>query len=161
MNPLLSLLSRLAVPPTSTDPLQAFDQRTPAIPGAWWLALVQAAIATAVAFGVNLNTTQQTALLTLAGVIGTAIVAADLSLRRGRLQHLVQLLGPGLDLNALYAELEAARQRRPSPAAAVAPVSRVLTAVEKTAADEATTQKINDPAPPPPGTYPTDEPTGS
>jgi hypothetical protein len=61
---------------------------TPDVTKAQVIALVQAAIAVALAFGVNLSAAEQTKLLTVSGVIASVIVAADVAIRRGRQKHL-------------------------------------------------------------------------
>lgn len=62
----------------------------PDITKAQIVALVQAVLATLVAFGVDLTKDQQEALMQLAGVLGGAIVVADAIIRNGRSKVLVQ-----------------------------------------------------------------------
>jgi hypothetical protein len=61
--------------------------KTPDVTKAQVLALMQAAIATAVAFGAPLTDVQQAALMALA--VFVVLVAADVHLRRGRAKYLV------------------------------------------------------------------------
>lgn len=61
---------------------------TPDLTPAQLLAVVKAAVAVAVAFSVPLTSTQQISLLSLAGALSAALVAADAAIRRARAQHL-------------------------------------------------------------------------
>lgn len=58
--------------------------QTPDITKAQVLALMQAVIALVVAFGVDLSTEQQTAILGLAGAVAVVLPIADAIIRNGR-----------------------------------------------------------------------------
>jgi hypothetical protein len=67
---------------------------TPDLTRAQIVALVQAAIGCAVAFGAPITEAQSGALLALVGVLSVVLVAADASIRRARAKHIA---GPILD----------------------------------------------------------------
>lgn len=56
------------------------------------VAVIQAVIATAVAFGVPISSDQSVALLALAGVIGTMLIGADAAIRRERARNVEKLI---------------------------------------------------------------------
>lgn len=58
--------------------------QTPDITKAQILALIQAVLALAIAFGVDLSTEQQTAILGLAGAVAVVLPIADAIIRNGR-----------------------------------------------------------------------------
>jgi hypothetical protein len=56
------------------------------------IAVVQAAIAVAVAFGVSITDGQSVALVALAGVMGSVLIAADAAIRRERARNADKLI---------------------------------------------------------------------
>lgn len=61
--------------------------KTPDITPLQIVALVQAALAVALAFGLPLSTTQETSILALAGVLAAILVGSDASIRRKRAEQ--------------------------------------------------------------------------
>jgi hypothetical protein len=76
----------------ATDDQSQVRLARPDVTKAQAIAIVQAVIAVAVAFGVPISDNQSVALLGLAGLIGTVLLGADLGIRRGRAEHADKLV---------------------------------------------------------------------
>jgi hypothetical protein len=140
--------------------LDQLAKHLPAIPKEWQLALAQAAVACAVAFGAPLNAVQQTTLVSLSALALTLLVAGGTWLRRGRLKHLGPTMAAQVKVDdALVDSVLAALQARtgpPTPPRGGA-VTRQLTRVEDAGATLAAAEAANaEQGEPPPA-----EPTGS
>ncbi len=131
--------------------------QTPDVTKAQIVALVQAAIATAVALGAHVAPATQSELLALAGVLGAVIVAADVLIRRGRQKHLANGIVPAL-IAALQADLEEPVDP-PAPTEAKSPVERLIGAAMSAEQDaELATAANGPPAVPGAATAPADAP---
>jgi hypothetical protein len=75
------------------------------------VALAQAGLAVAIAFGVPISDTQSVALVTLSAVLGTVLITADASIRRERARNIdklrpgAQVAAPANDFTATVSEL--------------------------------------------------------
>jgi actin-like ATPase involved in cell morphogenesis len=109
--------------------------KTPDLTRAQLLAVLQAAVAAAVAFGAPITAQQGAALLALAGALSVVLVGADAAIRRARAQHLA---GPRADQEAATAIRDAAEASR--TITAISTIDRIASE----AAAEAAAQEAND-----------------
>jgi len=126
---------------------------TPDVTKAQLVALVQAILAAAVAFGAPLDGAQQTSLIALAGVLAVTLTWADAHIRRGRQQHLTRR-SPSPELLAAIAAAPAERDASIRP---VDPIATTLARARESETAAAEADAANGP-PPEPGTYPLDTP---
>jgi hypothetical protein len=108
--------------------------KTPDLTPAQLLATLKAVLAVAVAFSVPLSSTQQVALLALAGTLSTVLVAADATIRRARAQHLAGALA---DQQAAAAIADAAAATRTRTTADTLANEAAAEAAAQAANDEA------------------------
>jgi hypothetical protein len=108
--------------------------KTPDLTPAQLLATLKAVLAVAVAFSVPLSSTQQVALLALAGTLSTVLVAADAAIRRARAQHLAGALA---DQQAAAAIADAAAATRTRSTADTLAAEAAAEAAAHAANDEA------------------------
>lgn len=109
------------------------------------VALCQAALGVALAFGLNLSTTQQGELLGLVGILAALLLGHDAVIRRARAQHIA---GPLLDARAADAIKAAAATVSP-PLKPVDPIAAVTVTAPLEAAQESVAQAANESQPAP------------